>query len=160
MRAVRSCVIASVGTVCLCACGFGSTVQGARLTATSDQACADKVALAVSSSQPVTGAWDCLDATMRVAYTDLDITSDAQIPENTDPDRYMETVKFVGHRDLQGSTLSDARWLLYRAEGHPNGTHVVGYEEIEIDPSSGKVHSVKTTYCKPLGDLACDGLPT
>jgi hypothetical protein len=131
--------------------------QGAKLVNSSDQSCADKVALAMNSSQPVSGAWDCLGTTMKAAYADIGVTGDGGIAHNLNAAKYMSTVKFVGHRSLYDD-ITDNRFLLYRVEGDPDG-HVVGYTEIQIDPASGVVQSEQTTYCKPPGDLLCNGLP-
>ncbi len=140
--------------VVLASCGD----QGAKLVNSSDQSCADKFALAVNSSQPVAGAWDCLDTTMKAAYADLGITGDDGIAKNLNSAKYMETVKFVGHRSLYGSGY-EKRFLLYRVEGHPNGEHIVGYTEIEVEPVLERVRSEQTTYCKPQGEISCAGLP-
>ncbi len=94
--------------------------QGAKLLNSSDQPCADKVALAMNSSQPVTGAWDCLGTTMKAAYADIGVTGDDGIAHNLNSAKYMSTVKFVGHRSLYDDT-SDKRFLLYRVGSTTGG---------------------------------------
>jgi hypothetical protein len=151
-------------SVLICSCGTGSQDQGARLVKSSDQPCADKVALALNSSRPVAGAWDCFDDYLKSIYSHPSfpapiVVSDEDIAGWVNPTKYMEIVKFVGHRALYDTPPYNASYLLYRIEGHPNGQHIVGYQEIEIDPDSELVHSETTTYCKPQGDLICSSMP-
>lgn len=65
---------------CVVACSCGD--QGAKLVNGSDQSCGDKFALATNSSQPVAGAWECLDMTMKAAYADLGVTGDDGIAKH------------------------------------------------------------------------------
>ena len=130
----------------------------------SDQACADKVALALNSSQTVPGAWECFDDFLKSSFSHPDfparaVSSDKDISSWLNPTKYMETVKFVGHRSIQGEVADPSIWLLYRVEGHPNGQGIVGYQEIEIDTDSGLVHTESVIYCQPQGDINCAGLP-
>jgi hypothetical protein len=154
---VRSIVLLCIACVLISSCGGD---QGAKLTKGSDHACADKVALALNSSKLVTGAWTCFDDYLKGIWKDFGVSSDDSLAHWINSAKYMEAVKFVGNRGLYDTPPFNTAHMLYRMEGHPNGNHIIGYADIEIDPDSGLVHSETTEYCQPQGDLICKGLPT
>lgn len=164
MTLAARCGLVVCAALLLWSCGLpyipGIVRHGASLVSHSDQPCADKVALAENSPQPVDGAWNCFDTSLKKIYAELGIKpSDAGLGQWLNPAKYMETIKFVGHRALYDSSPDPSR-LLYRVEGHPNGRHIIGYTEIEIATSTGLVMSASTTYCQPEGDIICTDLPT
>lgn len=132
--------------------------QGARALNSSNEPCADKVALARNTSEPVAGAWNCMDAIMKAELADVGATSDDGITHIPDPRKHMDTVKFVGHRSLYNDSYE--KWyLMYRVDGNYGGQHIVGYTEIRLDPILRLVRYEDTLYCKPLGSIDCTGLP-
>jgi hypothetical protein len=145
--------------VLVVSCGFQSSPSAARLILSSGQPCADKVALADNSGQPVDGAWACLNPSAQDVLRGFGVKNDSDMAHWLNPDKYMETVKFVGRTTLYGPAAADD-WFLFRVEGHPTGAQITGYTEIEVDLGTGLVAKHDTTYCKPQGDLICKGLPT
>ncbi len=141
----------------ICSCGIDT---GAKLTNHSDQPCADKVALALNSSQVVSGAWACFDPYLKGIWQGLGVHSDTDLANWLNPAKFMETVKFLAHRALYDSPPFNTAHLLYRMEGNPNGRHITGYTDIEIDSDSALAHSEDAAYGSPDGDLICSGLPS
>jgi hypothetical protein len=109
----------------------------------------------------VAGAWACFGDHLKFTWSHRGVSSDDGITHSLDSNYYMETVEFIGHRALLPQpSYYNTYYLLYRIEGHPNGQHIRGYQEIEIDPGSGLIYSETTTYCWPIGHFNCDlGLP-